>query len=105
MSTKDNATIEHVIQKIIFLLKNNNCPDWVMVFKELLRDCNTMQEEEVAKKILTLYGGMGTFNDLSFQKSYKESVSEEERKILLNENDKLNKLRRELFDACRMYRQ
>ena len=108
MSTKDNSkssirNIEHLIERIIFLLKDNDCSDWISIFKELLHGCKTRQEDEVVKKILSIYGGMGSFNDLVLQKNYKKSMSEEEYEILLEGNDKLDKLRHELYNACKFY--
>ena len=64
------------------------------IFKELLHDCKTKQTDELVRKILSIYGGMGSFNDLIIQKDYK---------MLREENDKLRKLRHELSKACEPY--
>ena len=91
---ESNSHFEHLIQQIIFLLKKNESKRWVPIFKEFLHDCKTKQTGELVKKILSIYGGMGSFNDLVIQRDHK---------ILVKEDEQLDKLREELSDACVAY--
>lgn len=90
MSTKDTR-IQCLLERLISLLEKNDCLDWARGFKRLLPSCNTKPKDDVVRKIVRLYGGMGSFNDLILHKDSKP---------LREENDELDELRDELYTAC-----
>lgn len=62
------------------------------IFKNYLKILNGPHEpNEMAKNILKMFGGMGTFNDLVL---YRDGI------LLRKENDLLDELTTQLFDAC-----
>lgn len=107
-----NNRIEKALNELIELLKLNYEDYWCPVLEYLFKEFhNANLKAEVVKKILSIYGGMGSFNDLSLSRkhkvvigvSFRESIGEEEFLILKGESEKLDKLRTELYEACIEY--
>lgn len=90
---QSNAKIIDTMREIIFLLRVCSEKRWSRILNVFLFECyNTKNEDQVIKKIINIYqGGMGSFNDLVLHK---------DRKMLMDENEKLEKLRRDLYIAC-----
>ena len=84
------------IRKICCLLRENNVLDWAEVFEGLLHKFNHDKDKKsVARSIVNVYrGGMGSFVDLVLQKDMN---------MMIKENDQLEDLRHELFNACLNY--
>ena len=89
--------VESILREIINLLDDPELGalDWRNHFARLA-DEYTSDPNETKRKIRRLYGGMGSFNDLVF--------SGPDRKPLQAENDDLDQLRKQLYEACMPYR-
>jgi hypothetical protein len=84
-----------VINEINELLITVGEPDWSDAFNKFRQKCNDVDSEnlkDLRVEILRLYGGMGSFNDLVL---YKQGQP------MLEENKKLDALRKELFNIVR----
>ena len=85
-------TIEKLLTKIADLLDAHGEADWAQSFRNFLSDYNS--EPEVTKgKIRSVYGGMGSFNDIILYGSNGMP--------LRDENNELDQMRSELFQLCR----
>lgn len=80
--------IKKNIQNILCLLNLANEYQWKNLFEEILIRIDYIEVQQIKKEILSIYGGMGSFNDLVL---YKDN------KLLIEENNQLDKLRKELF--------
>ena len=74
--------------QILGILNANNEKTWSDVFEYLLEDLKIKDSREMAREILKIYQGMGSFNDLIL---YKNDA------ICFEANVTLNELRQELF--------
>ena len=92
----DDSQIKDVIEKLIYLLRNNNEIEWAAVLENLLNKFPLEKNKiDAIKEIMQIYkGGMGSFADLVLQKNLK---------MLINENNELAILRRELYNLCLDY--
>lgn len=81
------------INDIINLLNISEELDWKNVFENLLKQY-PIENKYFAKSILKLYGGMGSFNDLVLFKNGK---------LLKDENEKLDILRKKLYNSIEEY--
>jgi len=90
---KDNVKIDQLMKEMIILLEKNNEVEWSLTLRRLLmKDYDIDNRTERVKNILKLYqGGMGSFNDLVLQKNGK---------ILIEEDQKLDELSGDLYNAC-----
>jgi len=82
-----------LIEQIIDLLVSVRESNWADAFKSFRRrldNSDSESTETLRSDILRIYGGMGSFNDL---------VLYQEGQPLIKENQALDKLRMELFDA------
>lgn len=70
------------------LLKSAGENSWYEGFEYFIKEFETSEEKIVLKKIRIIYGGAGSFNDLVLYKNGQ---------VCVDENEKLNKLRKELF--------
>lgn len=70
------------------LCRANDEPSFSKAFHYFADALEHEEGREVRRKILSMYGGMGSFNDLVFHKDGKP---------LGKENDELDVLRRELY--------
>ncbi|MGL3255855.1 DUF6966 domain-containing protein [Salmonella enterica] len=79
--------IRSTINDIIIVLQDNNERYWVNIFKEYLVLLDN-DYEQCIHNMKTLYGGMGSFNDLVL---HKAGIPDKD------ENNKLDLLRHELY--------
>jgi hypothetical protein len=83
--------IPELLQQLADLLEQHGEEPWATGLRRLLSEYNV--DPNVAKAdIRRLYGGMGSFNDVILQDSNGP---------LRSENDELDRLRSELYSACR----
>jgi hypothetical protein len=93
---RNDAQIQSLIEDLIRLLRNNDELSWADIFRSVLYKLhNTRDKVEVIREIIGLYkGGMGSFSDLVLHKN---------KKMLVDENDKLAELKKEIFNKCLNY--
>jgi hypothetical protein len=84
-------TIEELLTSIADLLDAHDVPDWAQLFRRLRNDFH-FEPDMTKRTIRSMYGGMGSFNDLI--------LHDPNRIPLREENDELDRMRRELFDRC-----
>jgi hypothetical protein len=94
VESNSNDKIIEVSEKIVMHLKNNGEEHWSSVIKKIHDEyIASGRKPEVAKKFVTIMrGGMGSFLDLVLHK---------DRKPLINENNRLDELRHELYEECK----
>lgn len=82
-----------VINKITPLLEFSEEEFWLSYFKHVLEELNKGQDEKrICDSILKAFqGGMGSLNDLVLHKDGKP---------LIEENNRLDALKDQLFDIC-----
>jgi hypothetical protein len=81
--------IKEVLVEISTLLKNYKENEWSITFNSFLLEIDIEEIDTVKKGVRSLYGGMGSFNDLVL---YSNGVLSYRGNVILDE------LRRELFD-------
>ena len=83
-----------LLEKIVKLLLSVEEDNWSAALENFRDRCNQIESERDVKilqsEILRIYGGMGSFSDL---------VLYSRGKVLVEENQKLDELRKELFEA------
>ena len=79
------------LEKISTLVRICSEESWAAGFLRLSQEFADAPQA-TKDKIVSLYGGMGSFNDLVL---YRDG------KLLLSENNELDQLRSELFQLCR----
>lgn len=72
--------------------KNENEETWHLIFDKLIVTHRNRSDDDLARAVLRLYGGMGSFNDLVLGRGDFEQMSQV--------NEKLADLREDLFDAA-----
>jgi len=82
--------IKKYCTQIVEILLKMNESSWVSIFNHFVSQLETTETKELYRDILNVYGGMGSFNDLVL---YKDGQP------CFKENEHLNKLRKELFNA------
>jgi hypothetical protein len=75
---------------MIILLEFSGINDWANLFKKLNKNI-ILNSVDTKQKILSLYGGMGSLNDLILQKNNV---------VFVNENDDFDILKSKLFNLC-----
>ncbi len=82
-----------IIDKIIVLLKYSEEKFWLSYFQNLREQClNHQDNNELYRSVLKSFqGGMGSLNDLVL---HKNGIP------LIDENNKFDKLKDELFELC-----
>jgi hypothetical protein len=85
--------IEQILINLVKIFDDHELRTRSKVIRNLLEKISLQQieEEELAGKIIDLYGGMGSFFDIVLTKSGKP---------LIEENDKLSQLKNDLFEEC-----
>ena len=73
------------IKKILTDVGESN---WSKGFESFILELNEAEDKSVYRKIISIYGGMGSFSDLVL---YKDGI------LCKKENDDLHKLRSELY--------
>ena len=91
-----NAEIVKISEQLITLLKDNNEDYWSVILQNIL--CNYIdsagKEKSANQFIFIMRGGMGSFLDLVLHK---------DRKPLVDENNKLDELRHQLYEECKKH--
>lgn len=80
-----------IIESVIELLVSAGETNWAAAFIDFRKQCDNPDVDNLERlrgEILRIYGGMGSFNDL---------VLYEQGQPMIKENQKLDKLRKELF--------
>ena len=75
---------------IVALLKEVGETNWSVAFESFIADLNAYNQRHVYKKMFAIYGGAGSFNDL---------VLHTNGTACLDENNKLDVLRKQLYEA------
>jgi hypothetical protein len=81
--------IKEVLVEISALLKNHKENEWSTTFNSFLMKIDVEEIGAVKKEVRSIYGGMGSFNDLVL---YSNGVLSYRGNVILDE------LRRDLFD-------
>lgn len=92
--SKKNIKIINVIHEIVVLLSNNNEQYWAEIFSSFEKNFQ-LNPEMTSEKILSVYGGMGSFNDLVLCNNMVP---------LGKENDTLENLKEELYIKVKYYK-
>ena len=87
------SKIISIIDKILPLLKYSGEKFWLLYFQNLREQClNQQDNNELYQSVLNSFqGGMGSLNDLVLHKNGTP---------LIDENNKFDKLKDELFELC-----
>lgn len=92
---KKMQEIQDLLLKLFIILRENEELEWSNLLKELYQESFFYEgknyDHSFIIKIMGLYGGMGSFNDI---------VLEKEKEILLKENEEFHKLKQELYTKC-----
>ena len=87
--------IQNLLIKLSQLLINNNEKNWgnalLRLHKESFNYEGKNYDPYFIRRIMNIYGGMGSFNDLILHKNMKP---------LKKENDELDDLRNDLYEEC-----
>ena len=87
--------ISDILNRIISVLAESSEGDWLRTLDEISRNYETLTDDEKVvykRKLLRIYGGMGSFSDLVLYKNNK---------VLYKENNELDALRKDLFEELR----
>jgi len=87
----DIQNIQIVLARMAELLRSGGLSDWARALENFRSEVQQDPSATTAK-ILSMYGGMGSLNDLVL---YKDG------KVLAQENDELDALRSRLYELCR----
>lgn len=82
--------IQVILYRTAELLRLAELADWARAFEKFHGEMATDPSATIGN-ILSLYGGMGSFNDLILYRNGK---------LLGNENNELDALRSQLYDMC-----
>lgn len=91
---KNLYKIKLILRRLKELLYFSNDYEWAVEFNRLEHEY-IAQPNEVIQSVLSLYGGMGSFNDLILYKNGN---------VLGEENREFSLLRAKLFDLCIAYK-
>ena len=87
--------VSDILNRIILVLAESSESDWLKTIDEISRNYETLTDDEKVvykRKLLRIYGGMGSFSDLVLYKNNK---------VLYKENNELDALRKDLFEELR----
>jgi hypothetical protein len=87
---KDINRIESTLADLVALLKLASCQDWAKALEKQRIEIKS-HPDQVISTILSMYGGMGSLNDIVL---YKDSQP------LIKENNRFNELRNRLYQLC-----
>ncbi len=79
-----------ILHRMILLLELSNINDWADCLK-IISNQFARSPDDAKRKILSLYGGMGSLNDLLLQ---KDGV------LFKKENEEFDTLKSKLFNIC-----
>jgi len=95
----DISTVREILVRLISLLRKAHEIDWANALDSFRAHCDATgdnpEKTGLFSDILRIYGGMGSFSDLVL---YREG------EVLLTENNELDNLRKELFEAVKRAR-
>ena len=77
------------------MLEESSEGHWLKTFDKISKNYETLTDDEkivYRRKLLRIYGGMGSFSDLVLSKNNK---------VLYKENNELDALRKDLFEELR----
>ncbi len=77
--SKSLVEVKKISFEIINLLKSAEEENWSKIFENLINKYETTSEDEIIYYIESLYGGMGSFNDLVLYIGESPSIDENER--------------------------
>lgn len=83
--------VQSVLFRMAELLRQGGLVDWAQAIEESHTEISN-DPATTSAKILSMYGGMGSLNDLVL---YKDG------KVLIKESNELDELRSRLYDLCR----
>lgn len=78
---------------MILLLRTENHEDWAETL-EVINLGPAQSKQSISMKILSMYGGVGSLNDIVF---YRESQP------LIDKNNEFDKLRSHLYELCKSF--
>lgn len=88
--------ILNILNKIISVLERSNEDNWLKTFSNIYESYESLENDDekayYRREILNVYGGMGSFSDL---------VLYDNNKVLYEENNELDALRKDLFEEIR----
>ena len=88
----NNVSLNSILDKIIILLSSVEEENWRFTFERFKKISvqidNREDEKKLKSAIIRIYGGMGSFSDL---------VLYSKEQVLIEDNQKLDLLRKELF--------
>lgn len=79
-----------IIDRLVLMIEDVGITDWSLKLRDIVKN-NRRNELELYRNILSLYGGLGSLNDLIL---YRDG------KLLLSENNEFDQLRTELHKLC-----
>ena len=86
-----NQEIRSLLTEIEQMMQEFDEISWAKAFARLATEYE--EDSEIAsRKIIALYGGMGSFNDIVFFRGGK---------VVAEENERLDSLRKRLYELCR----
>ncbi|WP_152531707.1 DUF6966 domain-containing protein [Pseudomonas syringae] len=80
-----------VVARMIELLRLGACDDWAIAL-ERIRMNSGKNSSEKASRLLAMYGGMGSLNDIVLYKNAQP---------LVEENNEFDMLRSQLYEICK----
>lgn len=83
--------VEVVLARIIELLRIGESEDWVVVLERIKKDLD-VDPRSSSLKLLSMYGGVGSLNDIVL---YRDG------RPLVLENNELDSLRVQLYNFCK----
>ena len=81
------------LKNMILLLRTENLEDWAETLEAISLD-PSQSKKSLSTKILSMYGGAGSLNDIVF---YREGQS------LIDKNNEFDKLRSHLYVLCKSF--
>ncbi|OAB78726.1 DUF6966 domain-containing protein [Cochleicola gelatinilyticus] len=81
--------LKDILKNILEIFRNVGEREWTSVFDNFLKEIEVSDKKKLKRKILKIYGGMGSFNDLVL---YREG------RLCYKENVELDKLRKKLYN-------
>lgn len=88
---KNVDDVEVILVRMIELLRVGAFEDWAIALEKIKRDFEA-DPKYSSLKLLSMYGGMGSLNDIVL---YKDGQS------LVLENDELDSLKVQLYEFCK----
>ncbi|MDU9405953.1 hypothetical protein RTH46_26100 [Pseudomonas sp. zfem004] len=83
--------VDLILARMIELLRLGSFDDWAIVL-EKVKNGFDMDPKNSSLKLLSMYGGMGSLNDVVL---YRDGQP------LVKENDELDNLRAQLYELCK----